>query len=96
MFATGSMTAQGRRPAVLNRGTGQRRHRPDYGLLLMSVALLVVGLIVVYAISPALSVQREVGENYFVVKQLTAIGLGVLAFTVMAAIPLGRWRQLQR
>jgi cell division protein FtsW len=60
------------------------------------VFLLVIGLIVVYAISPGLSAQKDVGENYFVTKQLTAIGLGVLAFVVMASIPLGHWRHLQR
>lgn len=85
-----------RRPVMLTRGDGQRRHRPDYTLLLLSVVLLVIGLIVVYAISPALSAQRHVGENYFVTKQLTAIGLGIIAFAVVAAVPLQRWRQLRK
>lgn len=65
-------------------------------LVLMSIVLLVVGLIIVYAISPALSATRNVGENYFVTKQLTAIALGVVAFVVVAAVPLNRWRHLQR
>lgn len=87
-----------RRPAVLARdsGTLQRRHKPDYTLVLISALLLAVGLIVVYAISPGLSAQKNVGENYFVTKQLTAIGLGVVAFAIVAAIPLTKWRQLQR
>lgn len=88
-----------RRPAVLGRGgagVAPRRHRPDYMLVLVSLLLLVVGLIVVYAISPGLSAQKQVGENYFVTKQLTAIGLGVVAFAVVAAVPLTRWRQLQK
>ena len=86
-----------RRPVVLARDNSQqRRHRPDYTLLMISVLLLVIGLIVVYAISPGLSAQRDVGENYFVTKQLTAIGLGVLAFAAVAAVPLQRWRQLRK
>lgn len=87
-----------RRPAVLGRGGAgaPRRHRPDYTLVLVSLLLLVVGLIVVYSISPALSAQKNVGENYFVTKQLTAIALGVVAFVIVGAVPLGKWRQLQR
>ena len=87
-----------RRPAVLSRGGAgaPRRHRPDYMLVLVSVLLLVVGLIVVYAISPGLSAQKNVSENYFVTKQLTAVGLGVVAFAIVAAVPLTKWRQLQR
>jgi cell division protein FtsW len=91
-------TTQGRRPAVLARGKGiaQRRHKPDYTLVLISALLLAVGLIVVYAISPGLSAQKNVSENYFVTKQLTAIGLGVVAFAIVAAVPITKWRQLQR
>jgi cell division protein FtsW len=85
-----------RRPVVLAQGVTQRRHKPDYILLLMSVLLLVVGLIVVYAISPGLSVARQVGENYFVTKQLIAIGLGVVAFTIVTLVPLGTWRTIQK
>ncbi len=106
MFGGGGRTSRGRRPAVLVRDTSprrnpdvgmrQRRHRPDYGLLLISLALLVVGLIVVYAISPGLSAQKNVGENYFVTKQLTAIGLGVIAFILVSSVSLDHWRRLQK
>lgn len=88
-----------RRPAVLARGgavAAPRRHKPDYGLLLISVFLLVIGLIVVYAISPGLSAQKNLSENYFVTKQLTAIALGVVAFVAMANISLDRWKKFQK
>lgn len=90
-----------RRPLIANRH-GQRgastirKHKPDYILILLSIALLVIGLIVVYAISPGLSAQRDVGENYFVTKQLTAIGLGLVAFSAVAFVPFTKWRQFQR
>ncbi len=85
-----------RRPLLANRGPAIRKHKPDYILVLLSVMLLVVGLIVVYAISPGLSAQREVGENYFVTKQLTAIGLGLIAFTGVTFVPYHKWRHFQR
>lgn len=75
-------------------GVRARKHRPDYGLILLSLLLLVVGLIVVYSISPALGSRYDVGEYYFVSRQLIAIGLGVVAFFIVASVPLERWRQL--
>lgn len=73
-----------------------RRHRPDYWLLILSAILLAIGLIVVYAISPALSAQGQVSQNYYVNKQLIAIALGVVAFVVMAGVPVAVWRRLQK
>lgn len=73
-----------------------RRHRPDYGLVMLSLALLVIGLIVVYAISPALGERYDAGDYFFVGRQLIAIGLGVVAFLIVAAVPLERWRQLKQ
>src|SRR5436305_1894613 len=84
-----------RRPAYADK-FGQRRHRPDYMLLVFSVILLVIGLIVVYAISPTLSIQKNVGVNYFIIKQLTAILLGIAAFGIVATVPLAAWRRLQK
>lgn len=89
------MATSSRRPLFIDR-VGQRRHRPDYWLLLLSVILLVMGLIVIYAISPGLSVQNGVSENYYVSKQLIAIGLGVVAFVVLANTPLSFWRHVQK
>src|SRR6185437_12859581 len=43
-----------------------RRHRPDYWLVALCVLLLAVGLIVVYAISPALSVATHTSSSYYV------------------------------
>jgi cell division protein FtsW len=88
-------------PAVTRRSPSYsqpqttRRHRPDYWLLVISAMLLAVGLIVVYSISPGLAVQKDVGEQYFVNKQLIAVGMGILAFTVTAHLPLKTWQRLQ-
>jgi cell division protein FtsW len=82
---------------MLSRGAVvQRRHKPDYLLLVFSILLLVIGLIVVYAISPGLSATKQVGENYFVTKQLIAVGLGIAAFVTVSLIPLQSWKALQK
>jgi cell division protein FtsW len=86
-----------RRAAVVQRGAvTQRRHKPDYVLLVLTAILLVVGLVVIYSISPGLAIQRNVGENYYVNKQLIAIGLGIVTFLIMATIPFETWRKLQK
>lgn len=73
-----------------------RKHRPDYWLLILSAALLSIGLVVVYAIGPALSAAKNVSGSYFVGRQLLAIGLAVVAFLVAAKVPLNWWRQAYR
>ncbi len=83
-----------RRPLLTSSG-GTRRHRPDYILVLLSVLLLGIGLIVVYAISPGLSAQKQVSENYYVGKQLVAILLGIAAFIAVSNMPIKLWRRLE-
>ncbi len=74
---------------------GSRRHRPDYWLLMLSVMLLAIGLIVVYAISPGLAVENHVSGSFYVTRQCIAIVLGVIAFGITSVIPTERWRQWQ-
>lgn len=73
-----------------------RKHRPDYWLLLICVTLLAIGLIVVYAISPALSAANHSSGNYYVSKQLLAIGLSAIAFMVTYKVPLAWWRHVYK
>ncbi len=84
-----------RRASAYDRDTNQRRHKPDYMLVLASALLLSLGLIVVYAISPGLAAQRSLSDNYYITKQLTAILIGIVAFLVASNIPLRRWKNLQ-
>jgi cell division protein FtsW len=65
-----------------------RKHRPDYVLILLCLALLGMGLIVVYSISPGLAASNNVSENYYVTKQLIAIGLGLVTFIIFGMLPL--------
>ncbi len=73
----------------------QRRHRPDYILLVLMSALLVIGAVVVYAIGPGLTNNKNLPENYFSSKQLTAITLGVIGFVIASRVPIERWKKYQ-
>lgn len=74
-----------------------RKHRPDYWLLTLCALLLAIGLVVVYAISPALSASHNVSSgSYYVQKQLIAIALSIVAFTFTARFPLGHMKTLYR
>jgi len=73
-----------------------RRHRPDYWLLILTIALAAVGVIVVYSISPALQVEKGVNGGQYVLRQLVAIGIGIGIFVGAAAVPMDRWRQWNR
>jgi cell division protein FtsW len=70
-----------------------RKHRPDYWLLILCAALLGIGVVVVYAISPALAISNNVSSSYYISKQLLAIGLSIIAFVITAKLPLQWWRQ---
>lgn len=86
-----------RRPHIGARAVNPgRRHRPDYQLLMLSVVLVALGLVVLYAISPGLVAKNNLSQNYYVSKQLTAIALGVVAFVALANIPLDFWRRQQK
>ncbi|MDZ7744216.1 MAG: putative peptidoglycan glycosyltransferase FtsW [Candidatus Saccharibacteria bacterium] len=89
-----ALSSASRRPAMLHR-LQQRKHKPDYLLVLLSTVLLAIGLIVVYAISPGLSEQQNVSENYYVSKQFTAIGLGIVTFLIAANLKMHHIKQLK-
>lgn len=93
MRRTRSLGAQGGSGTPLTQG-GQRRHRPDYQIVLYIGLLMLIGLIVMYAIGPQrANVLNEVHNTtfytdmYFVVKQLISLGLAIVAFLLMMTIP---------
>lgn len=70
---------------------GSRRHRPDYWILILASLLLVIGLVVVYSISPGLAASQHVSQSYFATKQLIDVGLGLAAFAIAAYLPSSWW-----
>jgi cell division protein FtsW len=73
-----------------------RRHKPDYWLLIICAVLLSIGVIVVYAIGPALSTTTHLSASYYTSRQLIAISLSIVAFIITATIPIKRWKQLYK
>lgn len=91
------MNRNTRQSTGLNNELGVRKHRPDYGLLVIASILLAVGLVVMYAISPALAAQGGgVNDNYFVSRQFVAIILGLFAFWVTSRVPFSFWSRWQK
>lgn len=92
------MRVLGQRPRRPNASYSEtavvRKHQPDYVLALLAIALLAIGFIVVYAISPGIAAARDVSEQYLVGKQVIAIVLGIVSFLIMSVIPHGMWRRI--
>jgi len=73
-----------------------RRHRPDYQLVLLMGLLLLIGLVVLFAISPY-QVERinldggELDQAHFMQRQIMYLAAGLGAFTVAAFLPVKLW-----
>lgn len=96
-YARRGSFSHARRPRLTSpdqSGEG-RRHRPDYGLLILMSILLVFGAVVVYAIGPGLTSNKDLPENYFSTKQLTAIAIGIVGFVVASSMSLRSLKKLQ-
>lgn len=86
-----------RRRRLTNSGVQEgvsRKHRPDYQIVLYMGLLMLLGLIVMYAIGPqrAQVLNSSYGTDfysatYFFLKQTASLGLGIVAFIVMAKLP---------
>jgi cell division protein FtsW len=74
-----------------------RRHRPDYQIVLFMGILVLLGLVVLFAISPArVELINQGGgtldQAHFMQKQLTYLVVGVVAFVGAATLPLKIWQ----
>lgn len=87
---------RGRPAAQTEEAAWGRKHRPDYGLIILMLLMIAIGLIVVYSISPALSKAANVSPNHYVNKQMIAIALSVVAFIFTAKVPLATWKRLYK
>ncbi|MBI5357660.1 putative lipid II flippase FtsW [Candidatus Saccharibacteria bacterium] len=73
-----------------------RKHKPDYGLLLICIALLIIGMVVMYSISPGLAAAQGVSQHYYIGKQFIAIAAGLIAFAIFSAISLDFLKRSKR
>jgi len=75
-----------------------RRHRPDYQLILYMGVLVMLGVVVLYAISPArVELINEGGSNldqaHFMQRQLLYLLVGLVGFGITASIPISFWQK---
>lgn len=70
-----------------------RRHKPDYVLLVLALVLLSIGVIVIYAIGPALAAVTGTPDNHYINRQLVAIAISLIAFALAANVPLVLWQK---
>ncbi len=72
-----------------------RKHKADYFIGLVTLTLMAVGLIVIFAIGPqranflnsALGVEKY-SDNYFFIHQLISVGLSIVAFFIATKLPV--------
>ena len=68
--------------------------RPDYLLLASTIALLVLGTLMVYSASFVVAHNEFNDDAYFLVRQLVWIGAGLVAMLIAARVDYRRWRSL--
>ena len=81
-----------------SRAIPARRHRPDMLMLLFLSILLLLGLVVIYSISPALTARiggENLDQNMFMYRQVMYLAIGLVAFTATALIPISFWGRFQ-
>ena len=76
-----------------------RKHKSDWTIGLMTLILLLVGLIVIYAIGPVrvnfmnAAYGSELAENYFFLHQLINVAISVVAFVAAFKMPYEKVRK---
>ncbi len=73
-----------------------RKHKPDYWLMIDWIILLLIGLVLIYSISPALADTTGLSGSYYVERQILAIALAAIAFIITAKVPLSLWRDWRK
>lgn len=79
-----------------------RRHRPDYQIVLFTGLLMIIGLIVIYSISPARVEFMNAGsgstldETHFMQRQIVYLLVGVTTFIAASFVPLELWKKYAR
>lgn len=62
-------------------------------LVLLIAVLLAFGLAVLYSASAILALNENHGSTFYLVRQLTGLGVGVVAFAVAAKMDAERWKR---
>ncbi len=76
-----------------------RMHRPDYQIVLFMGLLMLIGLVVLYSISPARvevinsNTNSTLDTAHFMQRQLISLGAGLVAFIVAGLTPVKYWKR---
>lgn len=70
-----------------------RKHRPDYVMIVLILALALTGLVVLFSIAPAITNGSDGAAAAFMWKQGLFLAIGLAAFFVASQIPLDFWRK---
>jgi cell division protein FtsW len=70
-----------------------RKHRPDYLLVVLIIALALIGLVVLFSITPALTNGDDAATLRFMLRQGLFLVVGLTAFFAASRIPLDFWRR---
>jgi cell division protein FtsW len=93
------VTPRARRQAATSESSAApRRHRPDYQIVLFMGILVLIGLTVLYAISPARvelinQSGNSLGQSHFMQKQLLYLAIGLTAFSFAATMRPEWWQR---
>lgn len=90
------MTPRRRSNHNINITQNPRKHKPDYLILIFSALLLGLGIILLVAISPALTAQGNLPGSYYVFRQLVALSLGIILFLFFSRMPEGFFKKTQK
>src|SRR5207237_3528822 len=90
-FRKGRRRAQPVSPLALDRFAPRR---PDYLLLASTIALVVLGTLMVYSASFVVAHNEFNDDSYFLVRQLVWIALGGLGALAAVHVDYRRWRAL--
>lgn len=72
-----------------------RRHRPDHILLVATSLLLGLGIVVLVAISPAITEQNGVGGSYYIWRQFVAMLIGLCLFFICTKLSVRNLRAIK-
>jgi len=73
---------------------GPPEHAPDYALVIVTLALLCIGIVMVYSASLVVSYAQYGDQTYFFQRQLLWSALGVVVMFLVMRVPYGWWRRL--
>lgn len=76
-----------------------RRHRPDYQIVLFMGLLMMIGLVVLYSISPArvelinANTNSSLDAAHFMQRQLVSLAVGLAVFFMAGFVPTTYWKR---